>query len=310
MKKFVSHIARGSPALVVAMLARGRGVLFVTGLLTASLLALAPSSVAVPLSTLAPAAAFLTDPTGDSGNAPDITDVSVGNDVVAGPIVIWVDVPNRTSLGPSDLMVVYVDTDLNQSTGGADYAGSEYAIEMVGGRLALFRWTGSDWAQVPAPTLNNAFFRGQKALRVSIHPNDLGGTRAFNYYLFSAAGDQRGDYAPNDGVRSYSLISGPVQLSLERFSVTPKVPRGGKSFRATMLVGREDINEILDEGSASCSLRVGRRAVAARTKGFVNDAAACRWTIPKSAKGQQISVMISVKFGGASIARRFAARVR
>jgi hypothetical protein len=310
MKKFVAHIARGSPALVVAMLARGRGVLFVAGLLTASVLALAPSSAAVPLSTLAPAAAFLTDPTGDSGNAPDITEVSVGNDVVAGPIVFWIDIPNRTSLGSSDTMAVYFDTDLNQSTGGTDYAGGEYAIELVGGRLALFRWAGSDWAQVPAPTLNTAFFRGQKALRVSIHPNDLGGTRAFNYYLFSAVGDQRGDYAPNNDVRSYSLISRPLRLSVERFSVTPKVPRAGKSFTATMLVGREDINEILEDGTGSCSLRVGKRAVAPRTKGFVNEAAACRWTIPKNAKGQQLSMMISVKFGGATISRRFAARIR
>jgi hypothetical protein len=289
---------------------RGRGVLLVASLLTASLLPLAPSSGAVPLSTLAPAAAFLTDPTGDSGNAPDITEVSVGNDVVAGPIVIWVDTPNRTSLGSSDLVSVFLDTDLNRSTGAAEYAGAEYSIDRIGGQHALFRWAGSEWAQVPAPTLSTAFFRGQKALRVSIHPNDLGGTRAFNYYIFSAVGDQSGDYAPNGGVGSYSLISGPVRLSVERFSVTPRVPRAGKSFAATMLVGREDINEILEEGSASCSLRVGKRAVAARIKGFVNGAAACRWTIPKNAKGQQLSVMISVKFGGASISRRFAAKVR
>lgn len=287
---------------------RGR-VMLVASLLTASLL-LAPSSGAVPLSTLAPAAAFLTDPTGDSGNAPDITEVSVGNDVVAGPIVIWVDTPNRTSFGSSDLVSVFLDTDLNRSTGAAEYAGAEYSIDRMGGTHALFRWAGTNWAQVPTPTLSTAFFRGLKALRVSIHPNDLGGPKAFNYYVFSAVGDQSGDYAPNDALGSYSLISGPLRLSVERFSVTPKVSRAGKSFAATMLVGREDINEILDEGSASCSLRVGKRAVAPRTKGFVNGAAACRWTIPKNAKGQQLSVMISVKFGGASISRRFAAKVR
>jgi hypothetical protein len=310
MKKLVAHVTRGSPALVVAMLARGRGVLFVAGLLTASVLALAPASGAVSLSTLAPASAFFTDPTGDSGNAPDITEVSVGNDVVAGPVVIWVDTPNRTSFGSTDRVVVFLDADLNGSTGAPDYAGTEYGIARIGVAHALFRWDGADWAQVPAPTLSTAFYNSQKALRMSIHPNDLGGIRAFNYYLFSAVGDQSGDYSPNSGLGSYSLISGPLRLSVERFSVTPRVPRAGKSFTASMLVGREDINEILEDGRGSCSLRVGKRAVAPRTKGFINDAAACRWTIPKSAKGQQLSMVISVKFGRASISRRFAAKVR
>lgn len=310
MKKLVARIACVSPALVVAMLARRRGVLLVSGLLTASVLALAPASGAVSLSTLTAASAFFTDPTGDSGNAPDITEVSVGNDVVAGPVVIWVDTPNRTSFGSTDRVVVFLDADLNPSTGAADYAGTEYGIARIGVAHALFRWDGADWAQVPAPTLSTAFYNSQKALRVSIHPNDLGGIRAFNYYAFSGIADQSGDYAPNSGLGSYSLISGPLRLSVERFRVTPRAPRAGKSFTATMLVGREDINEILEDGNGSCSLRVGKRAIAPRTTGFVDEAAACRWTIPKNARGQQLSVMISVKFGGASITRRFVTRVR
>jgi hypothetical protein len=158
--------------------------------------------------------------------------------------------------------------------------------------------------------LGTAFFSARKALRVSIHPNALGGTKAFNYYVFSAVGDQRGDYAPDNGLGSYSLISGPLRLRVERFSVTPKIPRAGKSFGVTMLVGREDTNDTFTGGKGSCSLRVGKRPVAVRVKGFINGGATCRWTIPKSAKGQQLTGMISVKFGGASITRRFTARVR
>ena len=64
-------------------------------LLAVAVLTLAPASAAFPLAAQAPTATLFTDPTGDSGVAPDITEVSVGNDVLTGNIVIWIDTPYR-----------------------------------------------------------------------------------------------------------------------------------------------------------------------------------------------------------------------
>jgi len=52
-------------------------------------LALAAPAAAAPAEQAALDAAAFNDAAGDSGAAPDITNVAVGNDVVAGPIVFW-----------------------------------------------------------------------------------------------------------------------------------------------------------------------------------------------------------------------------
>jgi hypothetical protein len=286
-------------------------------LLAALVLTLTPTSAAVPLAAHAATAGFFTDPAGDSGVAADITAVSVGNDTLAGDIVIWIHMANREVLPDiSDLFAVFFDTDLNAATGAPGSAGSEYTAqvfrEIPGSILpAVFRWTGSAWLEVPAPTLNYGFGVDEKSLRVSIHPNEIGGTRTFNFHLVSALqGQSATDVAPDFGGWPYSLISGPLQLSVERFAVRPKVPRAGKSFTASLLVGREDTYEIVGEGSVACSLRVGKKAVSARAKSFVNSAATCGWTIPRKTKRQQLRMKISLKFGGVSISRTFAAKIR
>ena len=63
-----------------------------------------------------------TDPTGDSGNAPDVTTVTASNDD-NGQITFAISLANRTALSDSDLAIVQLDTDGNLSDGfgGADY---------------------------------------------------------------------------------------------------------------------------------------------------------------------------------------------
>ena len=279
-------------------------------LLAVAVLKLAPASAAFPLAAQAPTATFFTDPTGDSGVAPDITEVSVGNDVLTGNIVIWIDTPYRRTAFSTDLMTVFFDTDMNPSTGDPEFAGSEYAAQVLHG-AALFRWSGSAMAEVPAPTLDYLFATERRSLRVSIHPNDIGGTRAFNFYLVSALeGQSATDVAPDGGAWSYSLVSEPLRLSVVGFATT-KVARAGKPFSAIIDVGRDDTNDILDATGTRirCSLKVGKKTVAAyQLSGIFT--AGCEGRIPKKAKRQKLRMKISVKFGGLSISRTFAAKIR
>ena len=60
-----------------------------------SIAPVAGSAPATRASLHAASAASFSDAAGDSGAAADVTDVDVGNDLVAGHIVFWVTVPNR-----------------------------------------------------------------------------------------------------------------------------------------------------------------------------------------------------------------------
>jgi hypothetical protein len=279
-------------------------------------LVIAVAALAVPAALASPAAesaaAFKTqnDPSGDGGAAPDITEVQVGNDVVAGPIVMWITLANRESFGGGDLLFLYLDTDLNPSTGGVDFAGADHAIGISSDAALLFRWDGASFAQMPAPSLEADFFKSEKAIRISLQPTDLGGTRGFNFYLVSRNGDSR-DFAPDGAaIWSYSLTSGQVVLTVEDFAVSPKAPRAGKRFAAAIQVGRDDINEILDSGKVTCRLRVGTKTVRAASARFADGVAVCSWNLPKTAKGQTIRGTIAVTFAGVTVTRAFSARVR
>ena len=155
----------------------------------------------------ASSASVFTDPSGDSGAAPDLTEVQVGNDDVAGPIVLWITAANRTSLGASEGLVTYLDTDLNGSTGNVDFGGAEFGIETMSSGSRLYRLDGANRAQTPAPSLRHSWFPSQHAARIEIQPRELGGPRAFNFYVVGVGGDAV-DLAP-DGDAALWSDSGP-----------------------------------------------------------------------------------------------------
>jgi hypothetical protein len=97
------------------------------------------------------------DPAGDSGNAPDITTVTVSNDG-SGNITFQVTVPNRSALASRDQMLIRVDADRNQATGSS--GGFEYAIELGASGATLLCLGGSNSVAATAPTLSSSFTAG------------------------------------------------------------------------------------------------------------------------------------------------------
>jgi len=244
------------------------------------------------------------DPQGDSGNGADITGIDLGNDVVAGPIVLWVTTANRTSWGADDELLTFVDSDLSASTGPQ---GFDYAIDYVSGdRCILARWDGSSFGQVPAASLRCRFVAGEKAVRLEVQPADVGGTRGMNLFFATFVGDADGD---DTDVFTYSLISGPVKLTIESFGFAPKSPRHGGVLAAAMRVSREDINEFVGEGTVACSLKAGNRTVRGVGR-FLDSGPACAWRLPAWTKGLRARGSMSLTFGGTTVARSFAAKVK
>jgi hypothetical protein len=258
---------------------------------------------------VASAAAEFRDPTGDSGAAPDIDRVQVGNDLVTGHVVLWVKLANRMRLDADDEFLAYFDADLSGATGGP--AGEDFAVYVDGGGtkvLARFSSETMRFEQVPAPTLSSTFF-STGWLGIRIHPSDLGGTRAFNFYLVSGRGDAD-DVAPDgDGLWSYSLAAGPLRLGVDGFVVTPKPARAGKALTATMDVFREDILDSLSSGQVTCSLVLKGKALRPVQRGFGAGGATCRFALPKGVRGAYRLTM-TVAFGGAKVTRVATGTVR
>jgi hypothetical protein len=248
------------------------------------------------------------DAPGDSGAAPDITDVDVGNDLVAGSIVFWVTVPNR----PDDLvgdeeLVLWLNTDRNPATGDQ---GDDYAISVDAESVGLYRWDGATFAPLDAASLSARFSKGDKATRVAIHPNDLGGTTAFDFFAQTFAGEAY-DLAPNgEPAWSYSMASGKLALTVIGSAISPKRPVAGKTLLAGIQVGRSDINEVLDVGKVGCKLQAGTASVRAIGSGLRSGVAICSWKVPKSAKGKLLKATVSVTYGGVTAKKTFTVRAR
>lgn len=274
-------------------------------------LTVAPSAGSAPLAnaTLQSASAvFFSDAVGDSGAAPDITDVDVGNDVVLGPIVFWVTLANRPDgLTGDDALTVYLNTDRNPATGDA---GSDFAVTLDADSVGAYRWDGAQYAAIDAPSLSARFSKPDEAVRIGIHPNHLGGVTAFEFLIESELGDAFDD-APNGPPEwPYTLSAGPLQLAVIGSAVVPKRPTAGKVFAAAIQVGRRDINEVLELGKVGCTLRVGTRSLRATGSGIREGLAVCSWRLPKSAKGKLVRASVSLKYGGVTAKRTFTVRAR
>jgi len=107
----------------------------------------------------------------------------------------------------------------------------------------------------------------------------------------------------------YSASIGPLPaaraltLSPRKLSVSPRRVRPGAVLRATLSVRRSDPGARLD-GRATCSARMGGRALpvlASRTRGLVVE---CSWRIPRNRVGP-VFATIGVRVDEASVVRRF-----
>jgi hypothetical protein len=63
-------------------------------------------------------------------------------------------------------------------------------------------------------------------------------------------------------------------------------------------------------GVVRCTLRAGTRIVAARASGFARRAAACKWTVPRSAKGKRLTGAVAVTYKVATVKKTLTLRAR
>jgi hypothetical protein len=209
---------------------------------TAVALALAlPASGSAGAARGASGSTTFADSTGELSGGPDITAVTVSNDD-KGTLTFAIAVPNRPSLTQDMGVAVFLDTDLNASTGYAGGDGADYVIDYEGGTADLGKWNGSAWDwSTPQSSLVSSYSSGAT---LKLNVADLGGVSAFNFFvavLEMQNGSPVIDFAPDAGHGTWNYrvaIAPPAapppakQPPAKPKPTTPKCKKGQKSTKA------------------------------------------------------------------------------
>ncbi len=284
---------------------------------------------ALPQSGAAPAAATantetFTDSTGETAGAPDITTIVVSNTDV-GMLSFKINVPNRPTLGQDMLALLFVDSDANPATGGVDFGGAEYVIELFRGEAQLYKWDGTDFTRRfgDPPSVTMTFsYQGGVTFRIST--TELGNTKKLSFFTIIESGitfdpvtgdpdftNAVGDVAPGGGnLYPYTVIVAKPTLQVKKTSATPRTPAAGKQFTFRMTAARSDTGATLRNGRVTCVGRAGKTRLKARIARVVNGQVTCRWNIPAKAKGKTFRGSAAVTFEGLKATRSLSARIR
>src|SRR2546423_613360 len=103
-----------------------------------------------------------TDPTGASGPRPDRASFAVSK-VDLGKLSFRIAVPNRTALGPTDFVVAFIDSDVNEATGAS---GIDYVVAFAGFLTMVLKPEGDTFVPVSLPSYSGSYANGEAAFSV------------------------------------------------------------------------------------------------------------------------------------------------
>lgn len=246
------------------------------------------------------------DGAGDSNGAPDITRVTVANDL-SGFVLFLVQVANRTGLVADDELLIYVDSDRSAATGfperggGVDYL---LRIDATGRQISLGRWNGTSFETAPSSTLRGVWTAGYVLF---VNRSELGGTGSFGFFARTRLQSRPGtaaDVAPADGYLTYTLS--PPHIEVIRPTFSPASPRAGSTFRLGSVQLAFETGETARAASFGCRATLAGKQIRGTGPG------GCTFRLPKSAKGKRFAITITVTATGgkAETFRPYAFRVR
>lgn len=299
---------------------RARSILpaLTAGLLLALFIVVGQASTASAGSqagAVTPSLLTFTDPTSDASTAPDITNVTVTGDASTRTISFAVTAPGFEAASPDGLVRtvdVFLDTDRNGSTGAG--GGIEYDLYFWNDGSGsgdfnwdIERWTGTDWQEVPASSTMHADRTGD-VFTIVVSAADLGGVTSFGLYAGSFAFDSSGenvvakDFAP-DSLRWVYDIAGPTRTFMAFASPTigkpvtvPTPLRTGKRVTVSFPVTWSPNGKTapLTKGTMICDPSVAAKVIP-HTESFKNGVARLSFVVPKTAKGKQLKVKVTIK---------------
>jgi hypothetical protein len=277
-------------------------------------LVLAAAGSARPAAQVAPA--VFTDPAGDSGTAADLTSVSATNNAQA----FTFDVGFAAPLVPTSIIDIYVDSDLNGSTGDPQALGADYLVEDVEAdhTFGFYKWDGTKWSFVSTTTVAVSASSDQKSLTIDVGLGDLAGSKGFNFFVVSVDGDGTAghlDDAPSGSGSWQYTYQSPLKLSLA--GVKTFVAKAGGKWFVALVARRSDTGATLGaEGTVVCNATSGSTKLTVIDRAFVSagsgkgSAAVCEFIVPKKLKHKLLQGTIGVAFEGESLKHSFSQRVK
>jgi hypothetical protein len=258
--------------------------------------------------------ATFTDPTGDSGTAPDIANVVVSNDA-NGQITFRINVAKLSVPSPVQI-VVAIDSDENAATG---QSGTDYLLlaDLASNAFGLARWNGTDFVDAAAPTATAT--NDSAGIAFAINRSDLGNASGLNFWVRAFDGPEavagHFDDAPDDGTWNYRLVSpAPLALTVAGF-LAPRSVKAGKTLTAVMAAKRSDTGDLVGkEGRVKCRATTGGKSLRLLASGFVKvgsqSGAGCSWRVPRNARRKAIHGSVTISYQGATVSRQFTARIK
>jgi hypothetical protein len=238
---------------------------------------------------------------GDGGTAPDIVATSLGN-TTTGSLTFGVAFLNREALGQDDVVTVFIDADENAKTGDED--GIDYALQVRGTNVALARLLGAGrFELVDAPSAHASWDNGIQSLEVAA--SDIGGTKSFWFYVhtFVIDGGHAFDDSP-DGTELWEYTLQTPDIQSLRTQFTPAAPRAGSRFRVRAVTAHLISDEDVQPDRVNCSATLAGK----RLKG--SGSGRCSFSLPRSAKGKTVRVLVGARFRDQTKAVEYTLRVR
>jgi hypothetical protein len=249
-----------------------------------------------------------TDPSGDSGQAPDISGVTVSSDA-NGQITLLVNIVNLPS--PADVRTfVFLNTDEDETTGDPQTLGSEYGfvVDESDGSYGFAHWDGSKWGDTPNSTVQ--VFSGPSGVRILVNRSELGNTNEFELWARTRLGDvsaNQADDAPDAGTYNFSVAANGPNIHGIVTQLKPTLPKAGRRFAIVvggLKVGPDQAISVLPQpDSYSCRAKVAGRVLKGTGTGK------CSWLIPKKARRKQLVVTLTLSYQGATRTFKFPFRV-
>ena len=262
------------------------------------------------------------DSVGEDPNAPDITSVVVSNDD-AGNIAFKINISNRPALTSDMDIQLIMDSDNNAATGDPTAFGADYLIDLVPGRVGLYKYTPAtqDYRFASSQT-SLTFSYDATGAAIHISAADLGGTKLLHFGAFVASGivlDANGnpdftnaktDLAPDPGhgLYTYQVLT-KLTLAVQAFVYAPKPAKQGKNFVAGFAATESDTAGPVTNGTVACTATAGLKHLVALTHAVKNGVVACSWHVPLKTKGKMLRGTVSLTVQGTTVKRSFAVKI-
>jgi hypothetical protein len=270
----------------------------------------------------APAANSTTynDSVGEDPSGPDITTIVASNDDAA-TISFKINIPNRPQYTSDIAVVMFLDSDANQSTGDPESLGADYIIQLIQGEALLFKWDGSDFTISPTQASLSSAWAGGPTIR--INASDLNNTRKLLFDVTAVSGivfDSttgaidcnacKRDFAPTIGFYQYDVKITPPTLVVRSLRPTPARPAAGRPFTLRLVAARSDTGAVVQNGRVTCVGRAGKARLKAQVQRVQGGAATCTWNIPAGAKRKAFRGSVTVSFEGLKATQSYTGKVR